>query len=69
MRETYGNNIPRGALQFEFPGAPGNYNLNVTYLANDPEGKTKYVVSVREPRPMQVDLPKVPAAPADKKSK
>ncbi len=39
------------AIMFEFPGVDGTYNLNVVYSANDPEGKTKYVVSVREPRP------------------
>jgi hypothetical protein len=43
---------PRGnASAFEFVGADGTYNLKVSYLVGDPEGKAEYAVSVREPRP------------------
>jgi hypothetical protein len=34
----------------QFPGADGTYTLKVTYR-NDPTGKAKYTVSVRQPKP------------------
>jgi hypothetical protein len=43
---------PRGsASSFEFPGADGTYNLNVVSLVGDPEAKSEYALSVRDPRP------------------
>jgi hypothetical protein len=53
MRSVRGN-----MMQFPFPGAEGTYNLKVSYLP-DPEGKTKYAVSVVEPK-----LPPGPPAAA-----
>jgi hypothetical protein len=47
----------RGTMsQIQFPGADGNYTLKVAYI-NDPEGKAKLAVSIRNP-----DDP--PAAPS-----
>jgi hypothetical protein len=44
MRNARGN-----MLQFQFPGADGTYTLKVSYVP-DPEGKTKFAVSVAEPK-------------------
>ncbi len=39
----------RGTMsQFQFPGADGAYTLKVAYV-NDPDGQTKFAVSVRNP--------------------
>jgi hypothetical protein len=49
----------RGTMsQFQFPGADGIYTLKIGYV-NDPEGKTKFAVSVRNP-----DEPIAPPAPS-----
>ncbi len=49
----------RGLMwQFPFPGAAGAYNLKVVYL-EDPEGKTKFAVSVADPK-----APTPPPAPS-----
>ena len=50
-REMMSNAGPRESmLRVVFPGADGSYTLKVTFV-NDPEGKAKFAVSVREPRP------------------
>ena len=36
--------------QFQFPGGDGLYTVKVAYI-NDPDGKTAYAVSVRDPAP------------------
>ncbi len=47
--------VPAGprasAMNFEFPGADGTYNINVVSSVGDPEGKVEYAVSVKDPRP------------------
>lgn len=49
----------RGTMsQFQFPGTDGNYTLKVAYVP-DPEGKTKFAVSVRDPSD-----PQPPATPS-----
>jgi hypothetical protein len=54
----------RGTMwQFQFPGADGVYTLKVSYVP-DPDGKTKFAVSVGEPRP-----PAAPPAPPTPESK
>lgn len=54
----------RGSMaQFPFPGSDGTYTLKVAYQ-DDPDGKTKFAVSVREPRPPAA--PPAPAAPPTK---
>jgi hypothetical protein len=51
---------PRGSMvQFVFPGMDGLYTLKVAYY-DDPQGKARYAVSVREPRA----VPPPPPAPA-----
>jgi hypothetical protein len=41
-------------VQFQFPGADGNYTLKVAYL-NDPDGKATYAVSLKDPAPAPVE--------------
>ena len=51
----------RGMMsQFQFPGTDGVYTLKVAYV-NDPEGKAKFAVSVRNPN--EVEPPKPGARP------
>jgi hypothetical protein len=41
----------RGTMsQFQFPGTDGTYTIKVTYVP-DPEGKSKFAVSVSDPKP------------------
>lgn len=44
MRTVRGN-----MSQFQFPGTDGVYTIAVAYV-NDPDGKTRYAVSVRDPQ-------------------
>lgn len=63
MRTT-GN---RGSMaQFQFPGVDGDYTIRAFYL-NDPEGKARYAVSVREPRGAAPGAPAAAPAPATTK--
>jgi hypothetical protein len=48
---------PRGAAQFQFPGADGAYNLTVRYC-DENDGKSTYTVSVKAPEEVEA-----PAAP------
>ncbi len=57
FKQDYMRTSSNRMTQLSFPGADGVYTLKVSYT-NDPAGKAKYAVSVREPRP-----PEAPKAP------
>ena len=48
FRSDLMRNIRGSMSQIQFPGAEGNYTLKVAYV-NDPEGKAKLAVSIRNP--------------------
>lgn len=56
FRSDYMRNLRGTMSQFQFPGADGNYTLKVAYV-NDPKGKAKFAVSVRDPNEQATPAP------------
>jgi hypothetical protein len=49
FKPEFMRNVRGNMWQFPFPGADGTYSLKISFVP-DPEGKTKYAVSVAEPK-------------------